>query len=104
MSEPMIECFWIERANDNGLAVFRRADTGEIRPSMDSWGPGALFAETDAPEDVHVKTPDTWANLRTWTRTGDPRVPQTFSAKQSIQTHGRNPWHGFLRNGFLVWA
>ena len=96
-----VRCFWIERANDRGLAVFRRVDNGEIRESMDSWGPGALFAEFESPEDVHVKTPDTWANLRTWQRTGDPRRPETFSASPSIQTDGKHPWHGHLTNGVL---
>lgn len=102
--EPMADefkCFWIERANRGGLAVWKRIDNGEIRESMDSWGPGALFAEAEAPDDVHVKTPDSWANLRTWARTGDPKRPETFTARPSIQTHGPKPWHGFLTNGVL---
>ena len=97
-----IRCFWIERVAEGG---FRRADTGEIRDGMGAWGPGALFAEPDAPEHVHVFTPGGWANLFSWKRTGDPRQPETFSAQPSIQTHathgGRTPWHGYLTNGVL---
>lgn len=98
-----ILCFWIERVETGG---FRRPDTGEVRDGMASWGPGALFAESEAPEHVHVLTPGgNWANLFAWTRTGDPRKPETFSALPSILTHGthdgRMPWHGHLTNGVL---
>ena len=93
-----IKCFWIERTA-NGR--FRRLDTRQVRRHMGSWGPGALFAEPDAPEHVHVLTPDGWADLFRWKRTGNPRKPETFSALPSIETHGPNPWHGFLTNGVL---
>lgn len=99
-----VKCFWIERVAEGG---FRRTDTGEVRDGMGSWGPGALFAEPENPEHVHVLTPGRcWANLFSWTRTGDPRQPETFTARPSIQTHAgshsdRQSWHGFLTNGVL---
>lgn len=96
-----ISCFWIERFCEHGYATWTRTDTGAKADTMDGFGPGALFAEPESPEDIHVKTPDGWANLRTWARTGDPKRPGTFSASPSIQTHGKNPWHGHLTNGVL---
>jgi hypothetical protein len=106
--EPMADefkCFWIERWNDaGGAAAWRRTDTGEVRGAMGAWGPGALCAEPEHPEHVHVRTPEGWVNLFSWQRTGDPRAPETFTARPSIRTIGANDvttWHGELVNGVL---
>lgn len=85
----MYDATWMHRADDGGL--YKRYEDGLCPVVITPDGPWVI----DGPSydgQKHHSCP--------WTRTGDPRKPETFSVTPSIHFPGR--YHGWLRNGELV--
>jgi len=122
-----IKCFWVEKTADG--TAWTRIDTGEVMPYAYAFGDGALWSDLTSydvqtyaeglakryPDGLRlrVRTPGgEWdidgpsysdgAHACPWTRTGDPRRPETLTVTPSINFPGR--YHGWLRNGQLVLA
>lgn len=54
------------------------------------------------PIDGPASTRDDQGKALWWTRTGDPRRPETLTVSPSIWPNAPHGWHGFLQQGRLV--
>ena len=122
-----IACFWVEKDKDG---IWVRPDTGAKMPYPSAFGVGAMWSSDssyveqcrkeglwkDYPDGIalSVMTPGgEWcvdgpsypgngkpARPCPWTRTGDPRKPETLFVEPSINFTGR--YHGHLKGGRLA--